>query len=103
MFDYTGWLIAGVIDGYKTGERSFSRTTELTDNYLEKGKITQAQAIEIAIACPEPSVEPETDVEEPETPIENGTETDAPIIEETIIVEDCAEITEAESGGEDVE
>ena len=109
MFDYTGWLIAGVIDGYKTGERSFSRTTELTDNYLEKGKITQAQAIEIAIACPEPSVEPETDetvVEEPETVVEEPEtviEEPETVIEETTIVEDCAEITEAESGGENVE
>ena len=96
MFDYTGWLIAGVIDGYKTGERSFSRTTELTDNYLEKGKITQAQAIEIAIACPEPSVEPEIE-EMPavdETQIEDET-----VIEET----EQIEITETESGGENVE
>lgn len=102
MFDYTGWLIAGIISGYKTGEVSFCKTTERTDKYLELGKITQAQAIEIAIACPEPSVEPETDetvVEEPETVIEEP-ET---VIEETTIVEDCAEITEAESGGESVE
>lgn len=93
MFDYSGWLIAGIISGYKTGEVSFCKTTERTDKYLELGKITQAQAIEIAIACPEPSVEPETDVvEEPET-----------VIEETPIIEDGAEITEAESGGENVE
>ena len=95
MFDYTGWLIAGIIEGYKTGERSFSRTTKITDDYLEAGKITQAQAIEIAIACPKPSYEPETDetvIEEPET-----------VIEETPIIEDGAEITEAESGGENVE
>lgn len=67
MFDYTGWLIAGIIDGYKTGERSFSRTTELTDDYLEAGKITQAQANEIGMACPKPSYEPETPIED-ETP-----------------------------------
>lgn len=88
MFDYSGWLIAGIISGYKTGEASFFKTTKITDDYLEQGKITQAQAIEIAIACPEPSVEPETEetqaedetvVEEPETPIEEET----PIIEET--------------------
>ena len=90
MFDYSGWLIAGIISGYKTGEVSFCKTTERTDKYLELGKITQAQAIEIAIACPEPSVEPETEEtqaddvvteETTETPIED--ETDAPIIEET--------------------
>lgn len=74
MFDYTGWLIAGIIDGYKTGERSFSRTTKLTDDYLEAGKITQAQAEEIAMACPQPSYEPEQEeVTEPETPIEDET------------------------------
>lgn len=84
MFDYSGWLIAGIISGYKTGEVSFCKTTERTDKYLELGKITQAQAIEIAIACPEPSVEPETEVEEPETPIEDETEiTDETVIEET--------------------
>ena len=93
MFDYTGCLIAGVIDGYKTGERSFSRTTELTDNYLEKGKITQAQAIEIAIACPEPSVEPETQTDDVVT--EETTETE--------VTEDGTVIKKTESGGEDVE
>ena len=96
MFDYTGWLIAGIIDGYKTGEVSFCKTTERTDKYLELGKITQAQAIEIAIACPEPSVEPE--IEElpavDETQIEDET-----VIEET----EQIEITETESGGENVE
>ena len=75
MFDYTGWLIAGIIDGYKTGERSFSRTTKLTDDYLEAGKITQVQAEEIAMACPKPSYEPEQEeVIESETPIEDETE-----------------------------
>ena len=85
MFDYLGWLIAGIISGYKTGEVSFCKTTERTDKYLELGKITQAQAIEIAIACPEPSVEPETDetvVEEPETVIEETEQTDETVIEE---------------------
>ena len=78
MFDYTGWLIAGIIEGYKTGERSFSRTTKLTDDYLEAGKITQAQAEEIAMACPQPSyesetpIEDETEVDEDETVVEGG-------------------------------
>lgn len=70
MFDYTGWIIAGIIEGYKTGERSFSRTTKLTDDYLEAGKITQAQADQIAMACPKPSEEPENEVTETETPLE---------------------------------
>ena len=106
MFDYSGWLIAGIISGYKTGEVSFCKTTERTDKYLELGKITQAQAIEIAIACPKPSVEPETEVvEEPKTPMTDETviEDETPVIEETTIVEDGSEITEAESGGENVE
>lgn len=82
MFDYTGWLIAGIIDGYKTGERSFSRTTKLTDDYLEAGKITQAQAEEIAMACPQPSYEPEQEeVTEPETPIEETEQTEIEITE----------------------
>lgn len=81
MFDYTGWLIAGVIDGYKTGERSFSRTTELTDKYLEAGKITQTQADEIAMACPQPSYETEEEVTEPETPIEETEQTEIEITE----------------------
>lgn len=76
MFDYSGWLIAGIIDGYKTGEASFFVTTKMTDDYLEQGKITQAQAIEIAIACPKPSVELET-----------------PVIDETVI-EETEEVTE---------
>ena len=88
MFDYSGWLIAGIISGYKTGEVSFCKTTERTDKYLELGKITQAQAIEIAIACPNPSVEPETDetvVEEPEKEVTDETviEDETPVIEET--------------------
>ena len=73
MFDYSGWLIAGIISGYKTGEVSFCKTTERPDKYLELGKITQAQAIEIAIACPKPSYEPEEEVIEPETPIGDET------------------------------
>lgn len=81
MFDYTGWLIAGIIDGYKTGEASFYKTTKRTDDYLEQGKITQAQADEIGMACPQPIVEPETPIED-ETVVEEP-ETDAPIIEET--------------------
>ncbi len=71
MFDYTGWLIAGIIDGYKTGEVSFCKTTERTDKYLDLGKITQAQANEIGMACPKPEeVIEEEVIEETESPIE---------------------------------
>jgi hypothetical protein len=82
MFDYSGWLIAGIISGYKTGEVSFCKTTERTDKYLELGKITQAQAIEIAMACPKPEeVIEEEIIEEPETPV----------IDETLIEEEIDE------------
>ncbi len=99
MFDYTGWLIAGIIDGYKTGERSFSRTTKITDDYLEAGKITQAQAIEIAIACPKPSYEPEQEeVTETETVIEDETvveeETEVTGTTETEVIEEETPIIE---------
>ena len=84
MFDYSGWLIAGIISGYKTGEASFFKTTKLTDDYLEAGKITQAQAEEIAMACPQPSYESEQEeVTEPETPIEETEQTETPEIEIT--------------------
>jgi hypothetical protein len=70
MFNYSEWLIAGIIDGYKKGEISFCETTRRTNNYLAQGTITQVQANEIGIACPKPEeVIEETPVEE-ETPIE---------------------------------
>ena len=94
-FILSEWLKAGIIDGYKTNALPFCETTDRVAKYLSKNLISNEQAIEIGIACPEPSVEPETDetvIEEPET-----------VIEETPIIEDGAEITEAESGGENVE
>lgn len=105
-FILSEWLKAGIIDGYKTNALPFCETTDRVAKYLSKNLISNEQAIEIGIACPEPSVEPETDVvEEPETPITDETviEDETPVIEETTIVEDGAEITEAESGGENVE
>lgn len=66
-FDYAEWLMAGVIDGYKTGTITFCETTDRTERYRENGVITQAQANEVGIACPEPSIEPEIEeVEEAE-------------------------------------
>lgn len=46
------WVMKGLIDGYKTGERSFAKTTELTANYFLKGIITQEQFDKIRIECP---------------------------------------------------
>ena len=76
MFDYSGWVMGGVISGFKNGEISYCETTDRAERYKANGTLTQAQVEEIAMACPEPSVEPETVVEE--TVIEDET-----VIEET--------------------
>ena len=55
MFDFSQWLVAGIIDGYKKGYIHFSKTTELTVAYLSKGFITEAQVQEIVEACPMPT------------------------------------------------
>ena len=52
MFNYSEWVMAGIIDGYKKGITPFARVTELTTAYLLKGVITQEQAESIATACP---------------------------------------------------
>ena len=67
MFDYAGWVIGGIIDGYRNGEISYCETTDRAEQYKANGTLTQAQAEEIAIACSQP-------IEEPETPIEEETE-----------------------------
>jgi hypothetical protein len=69
MFDYAGWVIGGIIDGYRNGEISYCETTDRAEQYKANGTLTQAQAEEIAIACSQPIEEPETVVEEPETPV----------------------------------
>lgn len=56
MFNLSEWLVKGIIDGYKKGYTPFSRVTELTAAYVSKGLITEAQAEEIAVACPNPVV-----------------------------------------------
>lgn len=63
MFNFSEWVISGIINGYKTGEMSFAKTTELTANYLAKGIITQAQADEVCAKCPSPIEVTETEVE----------------------------------------
>ena len=99
QFILSEWIKAGVIDGYKSGILPFCETTDRVAKYLSKNLISTEQAIEIGIACPEPEQEEITEVIEPETVIEEP-ET---VIEETTIIEDGSEITEAESGGENVE
>ena len=70
MFELSDWLVAGIIDGYRTGSFAFARVTEITAAYLSKGLISSRQAQEIALACPVP-VEPEETA--PELPQECDT------------------------------
>lgn len=85
MFDYAGWVIGGIIDGYRNGEISYCETTDRAEQYKANGTLTQAQAEEIAIACSQPIEEPETVVEEPEKEVTDETviEDETPVIEET--------------------
>lgn len=55
----SNWFKAGIIDDYKRGYASFGKTTERTSKYLDRGHITEAQAEEIATACPAPVYEEE--------------------------------------------
>ena len=57
MFNFSEWLVAGIIDGYKKGLTSFSKVTELTVAYLSKGFISKEQAEEISVVCPVPVFE----------------------------------------------
>jgi hypothetical protein len=59
MFNFSEWVVAGIIDGFNKGLTAFSKVTELTANYLTKGIITQEQAENIANACPNPALESE--------------------------------------------
>ena len=74
MFDYAGWVIGGIIDGYRNGEISYCETTDRAEQYKANGTLTQAQAEEIAIACSQPIEEPETPIEEETEVIEEETE-----------------------------
>lgn len=79
QFILSEWLMAGIIDGYKTRALPFCETTDRVAKYLSKNLISTEEAIEIGMACPQP-------IEEPETPIEDETEVaepETPIIEET--------------------
>lgn len=50
MFNFSEWVVKGVIDGFKTGLTPFA-----------KGIITQEQAESIAVACPGPAIESEVE------------------------------------------
>ena len=63
MFDFSKWVVSGIIDGYRKGLNSFAKVTELTANYLVKGIITQGQADYIAAECPAPVDEDQNDTE----------------------------------------
>ncbi|MBQ2890058.1 MAG: hypothetical protein IJE44_00230 [Clostridia bacterium] len=52
MFNFSDWLKAGIIDGYKKGLTPFSKVTEITATYYSKGLISEEQAHEIMLACP---------------------------------------------------
>lgn len=54
MFNFSEWLKAGIIDGYKKGYTPFVKVTEMTAVYLSKGFITEGQAEEIVTECPAP-------------------------------------------------
>ena len=61
MFNFSNWVVEGIIDGYKKGMTPFAKVTELTANYLTKGIISQEQADSIAMACPIPVEEESED------------------------------------------
>ena len=65
MFSLSQWLIQGIKVGFRDGTFAFCKVTELTAGYLSKGLITEAQAEDIALACPAP-VEPEGNAESEE-------------------------------------
>lgn len=57
MFNFSEWLMSGIVHGYKTGAMSFFRLTEVTASYLARGFITDKQAAMIAESCPAPVTE----------------------------------------------
>lgn len=54
MFNFSEWLKAGIIDGYRKGHIPFVKVTEMTAAYISKGFITEEQAKEIVAECPVP-------------------------------------------------
>ena len=64
MFNFSEWLKAGIIDGYKKGHTPFSKVTELTAAYFSKGLINEMQVEEIGNNCPIPTGEIENEEEQ---------------------------------------
>ena len=52
MFNFSNWLKAGIIDGYKKGLTPFSKVTEITATYYSKGFLSEEQVQEIMEDCP---------------------------------------------------
>ncbi len=52
MFNFSDWLKAGIIDGYKKGLTPFSKVTEITATYYSKGFLSEEQVQEIMNECP---------------------------------------------------
>ncbi len=50
MFNLKTWIKEGIIEGFKSGEFSKPKITELTANYLIKGIFTEDDAEKIAAA-----------------------------------------------------
>ena len=59
MFDFSKWLVSGIVEGYKKGETPFSKVTAYTENYYSKGLISMEQVEKIARECPSPNEEGE--------------------------------------------
>lgn len=57
MFNFSEWLISGILSGFHSGEFTFAKVTELTAAYISKNFITAAQA---------QSIVAETSPEEPQ-------------------------------------
>ena len=71
QFILSEWLMAGIIDGYKTRALPFCETTDRVAKYLSKNLISTEEAIEVGMACPKPEEVIEEDIiEETEAPIE---------------------------------
>lgn len=59
MFDFSKWLVSGIVDGYEKGLTPFSKVTELTASYFSKGLISKEQVEIIAEKCPAPAEQEE--------------------------------------------
>lgn len=63
MFNFSEWLISGILSGFHSGEFSFAKVTELTAAYVSKGFISNENAQKIIA---------ETMPQENEEEVQNG-------------------------------